>query len=50
MPKILSVQPIGMTPEVMQDLEDRGLILRLCPGRHEQSAKPGETAVDGASC
>ena len=44
--KIIAIQPINMTPEIMQDLEDRGLILRLCPGRHPLQAKPGETAVE----
>lgn len=35
--------PIEMTPAVMQDLERRNLIVRLCPHHHELDAQPGET-------
>lgn len=30
----IDLQPVEMTPEVMQVLEDRGLIIRLHPGKH----------------
>ena len=39
----LIMKPVEMTPEVMQDLEDRGLIIRLRPGAHPLTAAPGET-------
>jgi hypothetical protein len=32
-----------MTVQVMEDLEKRGLIIRLCPNHDELEAKPGET-------
>ena len=35
--------PVEMTERVMQDLEDRGLIIRLCPNHHELPAQHGET-------
>ncbi len=38
----LVLHPVKMTPAVMQDLEHRGLIIRLCPGHHELPAQPGE--------
>ena len=31
----IEMAPIEMTPETMQDLEDRGLIIRMRPGSHE---------------
>ena len=40
--KIL-LKAVEMTAEVMQDLENRKLIIRLCPNDHELPAKPGET-------
>ena len=39
----VEMTPVEMTPETMQDLEDRGLIIRLRPGAHELDAQPGET-------
>ena len=39
----LVMKPIDMTPDVMQDLEDRGLIIRLRPGGHAPDADAGET-------
>ena len=42
----ITVQPVDMTPEVMQRLEERGLIIRLCPNHHELPAAPDET-LDG---
>ena len=41
--KIISLKPIEMTKEVMQNLEKRGLIYRLCPGHDELEPKEGET-------
>jgi hypothetical protein len=35
-----------MTADVMQDLEDRGLIIRLCPNRHELPAQRGEALAE----
>jgi len=43
MTRRVSLEPIEMTGEIMQDLEDRGLIIRLCPNHHELPAQPGET-------
>ena len=43
MMKKITFEPVEMTAAVMQDLEDRGLIIRLCPNHHELDAKPGET-------
>jgi len=39
--KEIILDPVDMTPEVMQALEDRGLIIRLCPNRHELNVEPG---------
>jgi len=39
----LELLAVEMTPERMQDLEDRQLIVRLCPGHHELPAPAGET-------
>ena len=39
--KEIGLIPVDMTPGVMQDLEDRGLIIRLAPNRHELSVEPG---------
>lgn len=39
----IELAPTRMTPAVMQDLEQRGLIIRLAPRRHELPAAPGET-------
>jgi len=35
----IELEPREMTPELMMDLESRGLIIRLCPGNH--SSNPG---------
>lgn len=43
MPSIISLTPVEMTAELMQELEDKGLIIRLCPNHHELPVKPGET-------
>ena len=39
----LALEPAPMTPELMADLERRGLIIRLRPGAHDLAARPGET-------
>lgn len=40
----LALPVLEMTPQIMQKMEDEGLIVRLCPGRHEVSDTPrGET-------
>jgi hypothetical protein len=39
----IELRPVEMTEEVMRDLEGRGLVIRLCPNRHELDAPPGET-------
>jgi hypothetical protein len=38
----IELQPRPMTPEVMADLEARGLIIRLCPGAHDAEPGPNE--------
>lgn len=43
MEKRLALKPVEMTPKLMQDLEDRHLIIRLCPNHHELPARAGET-------
>jgi hypothetical protein len=39
----IHLTPIEMTPQIMQELEDRGLIIRLCPGHHVLEPKENET-------
>lgn len=39
----IDVQPIDMTPETMECLEQKGLIIRLCPNREMMEAPEGET-------
>ena len=41
---LLELEPAEMTPEVMNDLETKGLIIRLCPGKH--AAQPGRNESD----
>ncbi|MCP4552550.1 MAG: hypothetical protein GY834_11030 [Bacteroidetes bacterium] len=43
MTKQVTLKPVEMTESVMQDLENRNLIIRLCPHHHELPAQPGET-------
>lgn len=43
MKSTIRLRPVEMTPAVMQDLEDRGLIIRLCPNHHELPVRPGQT-------
>ncbi|MCE5325614.1 MAG: hypothetical protein LLG01_04305 [Planctomycetaceae bacterium] len=43
MAKTIVLKPVEMTAAVMQMLEDRKLIIRLAPGRHELAAGAGET-------
>jgi hypothetical protein len=38
----LELQAVQMTEPVMQRLEDRNLIIRLCPNRHELPVRHGE--------
>lgn len=40
--KTLRLTPVKATENIMQMLEDKGLILRLCPGHHRLEAKDGE--------
>jgi len=40
--KIL-LNPVEMTPDIMADLEEKNLIIRLSPTHHDIPAKPGET-------
>jgi hypothetical protein len=37
------LKPVDMTSDLMADLEERELIIRLSPGNHDIPAKPGET-------
>ncbi len=46
MKKIIQLHPEEMTPEKMQMLEDKGLILRICPQHHELSPAVDETKVE----
>ena len=41
--------PVEMTPEVMQDLENRGLIIRMRPGAHSLDAINVETLGESLS-
>jgi hypothetical protein len=43
MSHIITLHSVEMSPSVMEDLEKRGLIIRLCPRNHELPARPGET-------
>lgn len=43
MPKYINLKPVETTPEIMQSLEDKGLIIRLCPDHHVNPVAPGET-------
>ena len=43
MSKPIRLKPVDMTPDVMRMLEDKGLIIRLCPNHHELAAAEGET-------
>ena len=40
---ILEIPAVDMTPEVMEQLENEGLIVRLCPGHEQLEAPEGET-------
>ena len=40
---LIELEPREMTPSVMQDLEDRGLIIRLSPGHHSAKPDPGKS-------
>jgi hypothetical protein len=43
MKRTIVLKPVEMTPEIMQNLEDKGLIIRLFPHRHDLEVKEGET-------
>jgi len=43
--KYIKLKPVEMTAEIMQRLEDKRLIYRLCPGHDELEAPKGETLV-----
>ena len=43
MKRNLWLTPIEMTSEIMKELENRGLIVRLCPKRHEMFVENGMT-------
>jgi len=43
--KYIKLKLVRMTPEIMQNLEEQGLVYRLCPGHDELEAKEGETLV-----
>ena len=45
MSKPIVLHPVDMTPEIMQMLEDKGLIIRLWPGRPPLPVTPGRSAV-----
>jgi hypothetical protein len=44
--KAIEVRPVEMTEEVMEDLERRGLIIRMCPGHDDLGAAFGETLTE----
>jgi hypothetical protein len=41
--KTISLRPVEMSERIMDNLEKRGLIMRLCPGHNELETPPGET-------
>ncbi|MDR1965801.1 MAG: hypothetical protein LBQ36_03750 [Synergistaceae bacterium] len=41
--EIIGLRPVEMTERVMEDLERRGLIIRLCPNHDELDAPRGQT-------
>lgn len=36
----IEIQPVEMTPDIMQRLEELGMIMRLTPGRHTEAGLP----------
>jgi hypothetical protein len=40
---LLELEPCPMTPAVMKTLEEKGLIIRLCPGNHSAVTKPNQS-------
>jgi hypothetical protein len=40
---IINLKPVEMTAQIMDELENKGLIMRLCPKHDELDAAPGET-------
>jgi hypothetical protein len=43
MKTVIYLTPVEITGQIMDDLEKKGLIIRLCPGHDELEALPGET-------
>ena len=43
MKQLISLKPVEMTKAVMQDLESKGLILRMSPDATPLNVKPGQT-------
>jgi hypothetical protein len=43
MKSIIYLRPVEMTEQIMEDLEKKRLIMRLCPKHDELDALPGET-------
>ena len=41
--QFIDLSPQTMTVDLMQDLEQRGLIIRLCPGKHSAHAGRNES-------
>lgn len=39
----ITIKPVEMTPKVMNFLEQKGLIIRLCPDHHQLDIEAGET-------
>ena len=39
----VELKPVDMTEDVMENLERRGLIIRMCPHHDDLNAQPGET-------
>lgn len=45
MTKQLELNLVEMTPEIMEFLEDRGILIRLCPGTHEVITPAGQVGI-----
>lgn len=46
MHKMIRLQMQDMTPQIMQSLEEKGLIIRLSPGKYEVDAPEGEVGIE----
>ena len=40
---LIELKPAVMTVDMMKSLEDKGLIIRLCPGNHQAEIHPNES-------